>query len=172
VAEPARTGFGRIAREAGLAPAVTAVIEGTAPRLSPGDETDIKIISASVMLEHHAIALYDHGLREGLVPAGLRAYAVEFRGDHIGHRDTQVAIAQERGGGAPAPLQSYDFDALGPGDEFLRGALAIEAAAQSAYTGLISSIRSRDYLLSAAFILVDEVRHMTVWRRVLGLKIY
>jgi len=27
-------------------------------------------------------------------------------------------------------------------------------------------------ILSAAFILVDEVRHMTVWKRVLGLKIY
>ena len=51
-------------------------------------------------------------------------------------------------------------------------ALQIEVAAQEAYTALISRIDTRDYLLSAAFILVDEVRHMTVWRRVLGLKIY
>ena len=54
----------------------------------------------------------------------------------------------------------------------LRQAVAIELAAQDAYTALISQIRTRDYLLSAAFILVDEVRHLTVWRRVLGLKIY
>jgi hypothetical protein len=32
--------------------------------------------------------------------------------------------------------------------------------------------RGEALLLSAAFVLVDEVRHMTVWRRVLGLKIY
>jgi hypothetical protein len=164
--------FTRIAREAGLGAAVVAAIEGTAPPLSPGDATDIKIISASLMLEHHAIALYAHGLKQALVPPALKAYAVEFRGDHQGHRDTQIAIARERGGQVPAELERYDFSGLAPGDDFLRAALAIEEAAQKAYTGLISGIRSRDYLLSAAFILVDEVRHMTVWRRVLGLRIY
>ncbi len=169
--EAALRGFARIAHEAGLSPAVTAVIQGTAPPLRPGDETDIQIIAASVMLEHHAIALYEHGLKHGLVPPGLREYAVEFRGDHIGHRDTQIAIAEERSGSGPPPHEQYRFP-LRPGDEFLRAALAIEEAAQAAYTGLISSIRTRDYLLSAAFILVDEVRHMTVWRRVLGLRIY
>ena len=48
--------------------------------------------------------------------------------------------------------------------------IAVNASAPfaaSAYTGLISQIRTDDYLLSAGFILVDEVRHMTVWRRVL-----
>jgi ferritin-like protein len=54
----------------------------------------------------------------------------------------------------------------------VRQAVEIERAAQEAYLALISQIRSRDYLLSAAFILVDEVRHLTVWRRVLGLAIY
>ena len=48
----------------------------------------------------------------------------------------------------------------------------MERAAQRAYSSLVSQIRSRDYMLSAAFILVDEVRHITVWRRVLGLRIY
>ena len=54
----------------------------------------------------------------------------------------------------------------------LRLALEIELAAQKAYTALISQIRSEDYLLSAAFILIDEVRHLTVWRRALGHRIY
>ena len=164
--------FARIAREAALEPALTAVILGAAPPLRPSDETDIKIISASVMLEPHAIALYAHGLKQGLVPPALKDYALEFRGDHQGHRDTQIAIAQERGAGAPVALEHYDFGEIAPGDEFVRAALAIEDAAQKAYTGLISAIRTRDYLLSAAFILVDEVRHQTVWRRVLGLRIY
>jgi hypothetical protein len=57
------------------------------------------------------------------------------------------------------------------GDDWIRRALTIEIAAQDAYGTLISQIRGKDYLLSAAFILVDEIRHMTVWRRVLGLKI-
>jgi rubrerythrin len=64
---------------------------------------------------------------------------------------------------------------MGPlhtGDDLLRRALRIEIAAQEAYSALISQIRTKDYMLSAAFILVDEVRHETVWRRVLGLKIY
>ena len=77
---------------------------------------------------------------------------------------------EERGDRAPVPL-SYDFPPLVPGRVHPQ-ALEIEVAAQQAYTGLISQIRTEDYLLSAGFILIDEVRHMTVWRRVLGLKIY
>jgi hypothetical protein len=125
-----------------------------------------------VALEHQAVALYDAGLARGLFPAGLRGYAVEFRGDHHGHRDTQIAIAEERGGRAPAPRPSYEFGPLASPGQLLRQALEIERAALVAYTALVAQIRSPDYLLSAAFVLVDEVRHATVWRRVLGLKIY
>jgi hypothetical protein len=156
---------------AGVAPVALRVLGGEAVALAKSDETDMAILSAALMLEHHAIALYGHGLEQGLFPRGLRAYAVEFRGDHQGHRDTQVAIMEERGATAPASL-SYHFPGASPGDDFVRQALEIEIAAQLAYTGLISRIRSDDYLLSAGFILIDEVRHMTVWRRVLGLKIY
>lgn len=171
----ARTGRRRfvleIARAAGVAPVALGVLDGSAAALPRGEETDMAILSAALMIEHHAIDLYAHGLERGLFPGGLRGYAVEFRGDHLGHRDTQIAIMEERGGRAPAAL-SYDFPAARPGDAFVQQALEIEVAAQLAYTGLISQIRTDDYLLSAGFILVDEVRHMTVWRRVLGLKIY
>ena len=94
------------------------------------------------------------------------------RGHSPSHRDTQIAIIEERGAAAPSPRDDYDFEHAPAGDAFVRLALEIEIAAQRAYTGLISRIRTDDYLLSAAFILVDEVRHMTVWQRVLGLKIY
>lgn len=70
------------------------------------------------------------------------------------------------------PPTSPDLGALGHPADIVQGALEVELAAQKAYTALISQIRTKDYLLSAAFILVDEVRHMTVWRRVLGLRIY
>jgi rubrerythrin len=167
-----REAMWRLARAAGVTAPVMALLEGRVLALPRGEETDIAVLHAAIALEHEAIALYDLGLKRSLFPAGLRSYAVEFRGDHLGHRDTQVSIAEERGGRPPDPRPGYDFAPLTSGDAVLRQAVAIELAAQDAYTALISQIRTRDYLLSAAFILVDEVRHLTVWRRVLGLKIY
>lgn len=162
----------RVARMAGVAPLAVAVLEGRGEAVPRGEGTDLEILYAALTLEHHAIALYDFGLRRGLFPSELRDYAVEFRGDHQGHRDTQVAIAHERGGRPPGPQRAYDFGPAPAGSHFIRQALEIELAAQRAYSALISHIATRDYLLSAAFILIDEVRHITVWRRVLGLKIY
>jgi rubrerythrin len=172
VAEPRRDFVVRLARAAGVAAPVLAFLEGTARALPRSEETDMAILSAALVLEHQAIAVYDHGLARNLFSLGLRTYAVEFRGDHLGHRDTQIAILEERGGRSPAPRAEYDFGPMRTGDDLVRRALEIEVAAQKAYTALISQIRTKDYLLSAAFILVDEVRHMTVWQRVLGLRIY
>jgi Ferritin-like domain len=169
---PRRDFVVRIARAAGVAPAVLGLLEGTLTALPRSEDTDFALLYAALALEHHAIAVYDQGLKSGLVPPGLRDYAVEFRGDHQGHRDTQIAIAEERGGRPPAPLDHYAMGPLRSADDLIREALLVEEAAQRAYLAVISQIRTQDYLLSAAFILVDEVRHMTVWRRVLGLKIY
>ena len=169
---PRRDFVVRIAQAAGVAPVVLGLLEGTVTALPRTEDTDFALLYAALALEHHAIAVYDQGLKSGLVPPGLREYAVEFRGDHQGHRDTQIAIAEERGGHAPAPLDHYAMGPLRNADDLIREALLVEEAAQRAYLAVISQIRTQDYLLSAAFILVDEVRHMTVWRRVLGLKIY
>ena len=173
VAEPlGRRGFvARIARAAGMAAPALAVLEGRAEAL-PAERADLEVLCASITLELHAIALYQHGLKNGLVPAGLRRYAVEFLGDHEGHRDTEAGLVEERGGRVPAPLHEYGFAGITSSDALLRAALDIELGAQKAYLGLISSIRTREYLLSASFILVDEVRHATVWKRALGLRIY
>jgi rubrerythrin len=162
----------RMARAAGLGGPVLGLLDGTVRALPRSEETELSVLRAAIALEHEAIAIYDEGLRRSLFPAGLRRYAVEFRGDHLGHRDTQVAIAEERGGRAPDALARYELGPLRSGDDLVRQALRIEIAAQEAYSALISQIRTKDYRLSAAFILVDEVRHETVWRRVLGLKIY
>jgi len=86
--------------------------------------------------------------------------------------DMVVVIAEERGGRSPEARSDYEFGPLGSSDRLLRQAAEIERAAQEAYTALVSQIRPRDYMLSAAFMLVDEVRHLTVWRPVLGLQIY
>ncbi len=163
----------RVAALAGVAPAAQAWLAGRVEALPPGEATDLGVLAASIALEHHAIALYEHGLQRKLFPPGLRDYALEFRGDHLGHRDTQLQIALERGGAAPEPLHDYGFSRdVASSDDLLAQALLVEEAAQRAYLKVISQIRTRDYLLSAAFVMVDEVRHMTVWRRVLGYRLY
>jgi Ferritin-like domain len=162
----------RLCRRAGVGAPVTALLEGAVPALARGEETDLSVLYAALALEHQAIWIYDHGLKRNLFPAGLRSYAVEFRGDHEGHRDTQLAIARERGGHPPEAFGSYRFGRMESGDDLIRQASVIERAAQDAYLALISQIRTKDYLLSAGFILIDEVRHLTVWRRVLGLSIW
>ena len=162
----------RLCRGAGVAAPVIGLLEGALPALAQGDGTDLSVLYASLALEHQALWIYDHGLKRNLFPAGLRSYAVEFRGDHEGHRDTQAAIARELGGRPPEALASYRFGRLESGDDLIRQAIVIERAAQDAYLALISQIRTKDYLLSAGFILIDEVRHLTVWRRVLGLSIW
>jgi hypothetical protein len=161
----------RLARGAAVAGPVLSLLEGELAALPRNEDTDFAVLYASLALEHQAIALYESGLASGLFPAGLRGYATEFVGDHQGHRDTQIAIAEERGGTPPPPPPSR-FGPWRNADQLIRDALEIEIAAQEAYTTLISQIRTKDYLLSAAFILVDEVRHMTVWQRVLGIRIY
>src|SRR3989442_12757625 len=87
----------RLAAAAGVAAPVMAFLEGRVSALPGGEETDLAVLYASLAIEHQAIALYVLGLRRRLFPAGLRSYAVEFRGDHLGHRDTQIAIAEDHG---------------------------------------------------------------------------
>ena len=158
--------------KAGASIAVLRLLEGRIEALPRNEETDIAILNAALGLEHEAIGLYADALTRGLVPAGLREYAVEFKGAHEGHRDTQVEILRERGVTAVAPHKVDPIRETAAGDAVIRRLLSVEAAAESAYLRLIGHIRTSDYLLSAGFIVVDEARHQTIWRRALGLSIY
>ncbi len=157
---------------AGASMAVLHLLERSVEALPRNEETDIAILNAALGLEHEAIGLYADALSRNLVPTGLREYAVEFKGAHEGHRDTQVEILRERGATAVAPHKVDPIREAAAGDAVIRRLLTIEAAAESAYLRLIGHIRTNDYLLSAGFIVVDEARHQTIWRRVLGLSIY
>ncbi len=149
-----------------------ALLAGQAGARPRGEVLDAEILTAALALEHHAIAVYDAGLARGLFPAGLRERAIEFRGDHHGHRDTQVLMLRERGLEPPGPRPSYDLGAWRGSFDLVREAARIELLAQDAYLALLSQIRTDDYLLTAAFILVDEARHLTVWQRALGQRLY
>ena len=172
VLSPRREFIRTAAINAGVAAVVFEFLDGRAEALPKNEETDIGILNAALGLEHEAIGLYADALSRGLVPAGLRDYAVEFKGAHEGHRDTQVEILRERGVTAVAPHRVDPIRETTAGDAVLRRLLAVEAAAESAYLRLIGQIRTSDYLLSAGFIVVDEARHQTIWRRALGLSIY
>lgn len=162
----------RAALHAGASLAVVDFLEGRAHALPRSEETDLAILNAAIGLEHEAIGLYEDALARNLVPIGLREYAVEFKGAHEGHRDTQIEILRERGLEAVAPHRVDPIREATAGDPVIRRLLSVEAAAESAYLRLIGQIRTSDYLLSAGFIVVDEARHQTIWRRVLGLAIY
>ena len=157
---------------AGASMAVFRLLEGRGEALPKNEETDIAILNAALGIEHEAIGLYGEALLRNLVPAGLREYAVEFKGAHEGHRDTQVEILRERGVTAVGPHKVDPIGEAAAGDAVIRRLLSVEAAAESAYLRLIGHIRTSDYLLSAGFIVVDEARHQTIWRRALGLSIY
>lgn len=169
---PRREFIQRAVLNAGVSVAVFDFLEGRVGALPKSEETDIAILNAALALEHEAIGVYGDALSRNLVPAGLREYAVEFVGAHEGHRDTQVEILRERGVEAPGPHKVDPVRETTAGDAVLRRLLTIEAAAESAYLRLIGQIRTNDYLLSAGFIVVDEARHQTIWRRALGLSIY
>jgi len=157
---------------AGLVSPVAAFLAGQVTVLAKSEETDVSILNAALALENEAIGLYANALSRDLVPAGLRDYAIEFKGAHEGHRDTQIEILRERGLEPVASHRVTPLRETTAGDPVIRRLLSIEVAAESAYLRLIGQIRTNDYLLSAAFIVVDEARHQTIWRRALGLSIY
>ena len=103
ILSPRREFIRNASLHAGASAAVFSFLEGRALALPKNEETDIAILNAALGLEHEAIGLYGDALSRGLVPSGLRDYAVEFKGAHEGHRDTQVEILRERGVTAVAP---------------------------------------------------------------------
>jgi len=172
LATPRRQFIRRAFVNGGASMSVLHLLEGRVEALPKNEETDIAILNAALGLEHEAIGLYADALSRDLVPTGLREYAVEFKGAHEGHRDTQIEILRERGVTAVTPHKVDPIREAAAGDAVIRRLLTIEAAAESAYLRLIGHIRTNDYLLSAGFIVVDEARHQTIWRRVLGLSVY
>jgi len=169
---PRREFIRRAALNTGVSAVILGVLEGRDEVLAKSEETDIAILNAALGIENEAIGIYTDALNRELVPSGLQDYAIEFKGAHEGHRDTQVEILRERGVAAVEPHSVDPIREATAGDAVVRRLLSVEAAAESAYLRLIGRIRTNDYLLSAGFIVVDEARHQTIWRRALGLSIY
>jgi len=159
-----------LARLAGATPAALAVLGGRPA--AAADATDFAVLFAAINMESQAIDLYNRGLERGFFADRSAQQAADFRGDHLGHRDTQIEIARERGGPLPPEPARYPYT---PGDDpraWIREAQRMEQAAIDAYSGVLRRIGDRDQRLVAAYILVDEVRHATAWSAALGLRLY
>ena len=119
---------------------------------------------------------YEQITYEGYAAGGV-ALLIEVLTDNRNRSGSDVRSAFtkrsiERGVTAVGPHKVDPIRETTAGDAVLRQLLTIEAAAESAYLRFIAQIRTNDYLLSAGFIVVDEARHQTIWRRALGLSIY
>ena len=69
------------------------------------------------------------------------------------------------------PIRIIHFSVLPDEQAILELALELEEGAASAYTALAANLENKDVLVTAAGILVDEVRHVTTLRTVLGLPV-
>lgn len=159
-----------LARLAGATPAALAFLSGR--QAAGSDATDFAILFAAINMEHQAIDLYSRGLERGFFDGRRAEQAADFRGDHLGHRDTQIEIALERGGRVPRTPARYPYDPGGDPRDWIREARRMEQAAIDAYAVVLRRIGDRDHRLAAAYILVDEIRHVTEWSAALGLRIY
>jgi len=159
-----------LARLAGATPAALAVLAGRPA--AAADETDFAVLYAAINMESQAVDLYDRGLERGFFSARRAAQAADFRGDHLGHRDTQIGIARERGGRVPEAPARYPYTPPDDPTAWIREARRMEQAAIDAYSGVLRRIGDRDQRLVAAYILVDEVRHVTAWSAALGMRLY
>jgi hypothetical protein len=159
-----------LARCAGATPAALALLAGRSA--TADDATDFAVLFAAINMESQAIELYDRGLERGFFPGRSAGQATDFRGDHLGHRDTQIEIARERGGPVPSEPARYPYTPRDDPQAWIREARRMEQAAIDAYSGVLRRIGDHDQRLVAAYILVDEVRHVTAWSAALGLRLY
>lgn len=159
-----------LARLAGATPAALAVLAGRGA--AAADEADFAVLYAAINMESQAIDLYNRGLERGFFRDLGGEQAADFRGDHLGHRETQIEIALERGGRVPSEPARYPYTPAEDPHAWIREARRMEQAAVDAYSGVLRRIGDRDQRLAAAYILVDEVRHVTAWSAALGLRLY
>lgn len=144
----------------------------TAPVLGQSPERDVTILTAALYLEHEAVAAYELGAASGLLSAEVMTVAAAFLDDHRYHRDGISGVLQSLGLTPSEAEPRYRFGRLEDANDVLKLALRLEDGAATAYRTLASSVQTKAVLGFAAHVLVDEVRHTTVLRDVLGLRNY
>ncbi len=134
-------------------------------------EGDLGILSAAAALELQAIAAYQAGAATGHLSPPILQAAVGFLEEHQAHAQALNDTLEALGGERVEAHQQHNFSALPDEQAILELALELEEGAASAYTALAANLENKDVLVAAAGILVDEVRHVTTLRSVLGLPV-
>jgi rubrerythrin len=148
-----------------------AIVAPASPSVKEGYADDLAILNVALGLEHQAIAAYQAGAESKLLPAPVLEIAVSFQSDHKHHRDALIGLIRKYGGTPVEAKSSYDFGTIKSAGDILNLALTLEQGAVDAYLANAYKLKSGDILNSAVPIVLDEVRHATVFRLALGLPV-
>lgn len=132
---------------------------------------DLAILNLALGLEHQAIAAYDAGAQSKLLSPDQLKLAVSFQTDHKRHRDALIKFIRRFGGTPVAPKSSYNFGTITSATDIVKLAHSLEEGAAQAYLANAYKLESCEILSAAVPILVDEVRHTTVFKQLLGLPV-
>jgi hypothetical protein len=158
---------------AASAGAILCLLTGNPKRLyAQSLEGDLGILTAALYLEHEAVAAYQAGAESKLLSPGVLKVAVAFQSDHKYHRDGISGVLKSLGVEPSGPEKKYDFGPLHNETDILRLARDREHGAAQAYATLASNILTKPVLNFCANVLVDEVRHLTILKSVLGVPNY
>jgi hypothetical protein len=154
-------------------PIAVCALGSTVPAVSADQKFagDLAILNVALGLEHQAIAAYDAGAKSKLLSPDQLKMAVSFQTDHKRHRDTLIQYIRRFGGAPVEPKSSYDFGTITSAADILKLAHSLEAGAAGAYLANAYKLESSEILNAAVPILVDEVRHTTVFKLLLGLSV-
>jgi rubrerythrin len=141
------------------------------PSVKAGYADDLAILNVALGLEHQAVAAYQAGAESKLLPAPVLEIAVAFQKDHKRHRDALIRLIKKYGGTPVGPKSSYDFGTIKTAGDILNLAYTLEQGAVDAYLANAYKLKSGDILNSAVPIVLDEVRHATVFRLALGMPV-
>lgn len=142
------------------------------PAIKPSVKNDLAILNVALALEYEAVAAYDVGAKSGLLKGPVLDVAVAFQKDHAAHQSALISTIQKFGGKPAAPPKEFHFEEQLEGvkelADVLAFALTYEAAAASAYLGVIPQVFTAALLPAVAGIAANEAQHAAILRYALG----
>ena len=147
------------------------IVASAVPPQKAGYADDIAILNVALGLEHQAVAAYQAGAESKLLTGKVLDIAVSFQSDHKRHRDAIIGLIKEYGGTPVGPKSSYDFGTIKTAEDILKLAHTLEQGAVDAYLANAYKLKSGDILDAAVPIVLDEVRHATVFKLALGIPV-
>lgn len=142
------------------------------PPIQPSLKNDLAILNVALALEFEAVAAYDVGAKSGLLKGPVLDVAVAFQKDHAAHQSALISTIHKLGGKPVQPPKEFHFEEQLEGvkelADVLAFALTYEAAAASAYLGVISQVFTTALIPAVAGIAANEAQHTAILRYALG----